>query len=218
MPDPTIIEPLLDRFRAPRPRRTASLVVSFFGDAIALCDGSVWLGTLADFLAPLDIDKNALRVSMHRLARDGWLASRREGRKAYYSLTPTGDNVFREAADRIYGPVTAPETGRIETAILTETTDRSGVRQTHQKEGWGALAPNVLVRPAGEAATNAQAEAIHLISSPDPETLRRMVAAAWPIGDLAGQIDAFINLFQPIDQALFTEAELPPGDCLLLRA
>lgn len=218
MSNSSLIAPAIDHFKAQKPKRTASLVVSFFGDAITLRGGTVWLGTLREFMEPLEVDSNALRVSMHRLTKDGWLASSKDGRNAYYSLTEKGDQVFRGAAERIYGQPGTADTDEIETAIILNTDNRAALRQTYQDQGWGTLAPNILVRPHRDGIASVDNEnAVHLVSRPDAETLRRIVWTVWPLDALEQQIAAFETLFQPIRAALGAGTDLKPGEAMLLR-
>src|ERR1700744_3547269 len=68
------------------PSRTGSIVITFFGDAIAPRGGSVWLGTLLEFFEMLDIDGGVVRTAMSRLAADGWLERSKVGRNSFYRL------------------------------------------------------------------------------------------------------------------------------------
>ena len=62
------------------PPRSKSLLMTIFGDAIVPHGGMVWLGSLIDLLAPLGVNDRLLRTSVFRLAQEGWLGARRDGR------------------------------------------------------------------------------------------------------------------------------------------
>ena len=72
------------------PSRTGSIVITVFGDAIVPRGGSVWLGTLLEFFAALDIDSGVVRTAMSRLAADGWLERNKVGRNSFYRLAEQG--------------------------------------------------------------------------------------------------------------------------------
>ncbi|MGB7203976.1 MAG: PaaX family transcriptional regulator C-terminal domain-containing protein [Anderseniella sp.] len=84
--------------------RVWSLIITFFGDAVALRGGRVGLAALQDAMALLNIEQGAVRTAMSRLAQDGWVARERKGRLSFYSLTPQGRFAFDEATRRIYSP------------------------------------------------------------------------------------------------------------------
>src|SRR5262249_25456852 len=55
MPLAAALSALLDRFRASRPVRAWSLIVTLYGDAIVPRGGSLWLGSLTDIMAPVGL-------------------------------------------------------------------------------------------------------------------------------------------------------------------
>ena len=79
------------------PSRTGSLIITFYGDAILPRGGSVWLGTLLQFLEMLEIDGGVVRTAVSRLAADGWLDRDKVGRKSFYKLAPHGRERFEAA-------------------------------------------------------------------------------------------------------------------------
>jgi phenylacetic acid degradation operon negative regulatory protein len=84
--------------------RVWSLLVTFFGDAVAPRGGRVALSVLQDAMALLNIEAGAVRTAMSRLAGDGWVEREREGRLSFYALSPKGRYAFDEATRRIYAP------------------------------------------------------------------------------------------------------------------
>ena len=83
------------------PSRTGSIVITVFGDAIVPRGGSVWLGTLLEFFATIDIDSGVVRTAMSRLAADGWLERHKVGRNSFYRLVKKGRQTF-DAATQAY--------------------------------------------------------------------------------------------------------------------
>ena len=70
--------------------RTGSLIITFYGDAILPRGGSVWLSTLLQFLALLEIDGGVVRTAVSRLAADGWFDRDKVGRNSFYRLAKGG--------------------------------------------------------------------------------------------------------------------------------
>ncbi len=84
--------------------RVWSLIITFFGDAVALRGGRVGLSVLQDAMDLLKIEPGAVRTAMSRLTKDSWVVREREGRLSFYKLTPQGRYAFDEATRRIYSP------------------------------------------------------------------------------------------------------------------
>src|SRR5437588_11472127 len=76
-PVPAAVRALLRRWRAQRPLRAGSLLVTIFGDAIAPRGAAVTLGSLIRLAAPFGLTEGLVRNSAGRLERDGVLAARR---------------------------------------------------------------------------------------------------------------------------------------------
>jgi len=76
-------------------QRVWSLMISLFGD-LARREGDVIDGpVLSAIMAAMDVRPEAARVALHRLRKDNWIASEKQGRISLHSLTPDG----REPAD-----------------------------------------------------------------------------------------------------------------------
>ncbi|TMG82495.1 MAG: phenylacetic acid degradation operon negative regulatory protein PaaX [Betaproteobacteria bacterium] len=138
---------------AAAPPRAKSLVVTVWGDALAPHGGSVWLSGLIRLLAPFGINERLVRTSVFRLAREGWLAARQDGRRSRYRLTRQGLRRFEHAYRRIYAPPSADDwDGSWQMLVAApagiEKAARSELRRELGWEGFGALAPGLLVRPA----------------------------------------------------------------------
>lgn len=83
--------------------RVWSLIVTIFGD-LAQGPGDAISGPVLSRLTGLmGIKPQAMRVALHRLRRDGWLESAREGRASTHFLTAYGRAQSAAATPRIYG-------------------------------------------------------------------------------------------------------------------
>ena len=82
-----------DVSEAARPR---DLVFTLFGEYLLERSETVWVGTLITLLEPFGLTEGTVRTALSRMVKKGWLEARREGRHAYYSLTPRGRRLLEE--------------------------------------------------------------------------------------------------------------------------
>src|SRR5690242_2748176 len=90
------------------PLRATSVTVTILGDSVAPHGGSVCGKSLIDLLAPFGINDRLVRTSVYRLAADGWVEARRQGRRSEYLLTANGLRRFEAAHQRIYNMSAMP--------------------------------------------------------------------------------------------------------------
>lgn len=82
--------------------RVWSLLISVFGD-LAQKEGAKISGSLLRQLTEkIGIKPEAMRVAIHRLRKEGWIDSERNGRTSVYFLTPWGRAQSAQATPRIY--------------------------------------------------------------------------------------------------------------------
>src|SRR6202035_43934 len=117
-PLPAPVRALLRNFRAQRPLRAGSLLITIFGDSIAPRGGAVTLGSLISLARPFGLTERLVRPSVARLAGDGWLVARRDGRRSEYRITPTGRDRFAAATRRIYGAIPVSWSGQWTLLVL----------------------------------------------------------------------------------------------------
>ncbi len=135
-----------------RPDASArTLLVTIFGDSVRPHGGEIWTGSLVGLVEPLGISDRLVRTSLNRLASEGLLATRRVGRRSFYSVTPGADREFASVEDRIYRRVRESWDGRW--TIVAETGGlpapvRAELRQRLEWLGFAALTPGVQVCPA----------------------------------------------------------------------
>ncbi len=82
--------------------RPQSLIFTLFGDYIRHRSNRVWIGTLVKLLALFDVSEPALRSTVSRMARRGWLKNERANNISYYLLTPQSQRIIAEGAERIF--------------------------------------------------------------------------------------------------------------------
>jgi phenylacetic acid degradation operon negative regulatory protein len=210
-PDPVAV--LLRQFRRQRPIRGGSLLITIFGDSIVPRGGAVTLGSLISLAQPFGLTERLIRTSVARLAGDGWLVARRDGRRSEYRITPTGRDRFVEATRRIYGAI--PDSWDSQWTLLVlppaNGTRRQDVRNELRWLGFGQISvgvfahPNWSVEEAREGLKGVEGATEGLLlksSSEGSETDRRLVAAGWDLGELTRRYRKFLETFTPVADTL----------------
>ena len=219
---------LLRRFRQQRPLRGGSLIITIFGDAIAPRGGAVTLGSLIQLARSFGLTERLVRTSVARLAAEGWLVARRDGRLSEYHLTAGGQRRFAEATQRIYGENPQSWSGRWCLLILPPGTsrERDRIREELRWLGFGQIAPGVLAHASlGTAqalervrALDGSCNALVLdASTGDIEADRRLVATGWNLDELARRYRRFVNTFRPIESAIGARTVLDPQTAFVVR-
>ena len=210
---PDAVSALIRKFHRQRPIRGGSLLITIFGDAIAPRGGVITLGSLISLAQPFGLAERLVRTSVGRLASDGWLEARRDGRRSEYRLTPTGQNRFAEATRRIYGAI--PDSWEGQWTLLILPPAGGGRRQDLRDElrwlGFGQISPGVFAHPnwnieqAREGLSGLQGVGETLLlksASEGIETDRRLVASGWDLGELTRRYRRFVDTFTPVADAM----------------
>ena len=221
------------RFLAEEPPRSKSIVVTIFGDSIAPRGGAAWLGSLIDVLAPFGINDRLVRTSVFRLAEEGWLESRREGRRSLYRLTSSGLRHFEHAYRRIYNLPSRQWDGRWTLALLPRApngaAERAELRRELEWEGFGLIAPGVFGHPAADLSALADIlqglelqDKVFVISATNPDgfagrPIRDLIGQCWNLGDLVAGYHRFLARFAPMLELFRTSTPPAPEQAFLVR-
>ncbi len=131
--------------------RTQDLIFTLYGDYIAPRGGEAWIGNIITLMAGLDTSAQAVRSTLSRMTRKGWLNSRREGRHSFYTITPKTEALLIEGTRRIYEPRQDPwdERWYLLTYSIPENQRhlRHRLRQRLTWLGFGRLGPAIWVAP-----------------------------------------------------------------------
>lgn len=92
----------IDLLLACGPLKTWSVVVTILGDLYHSNTERISGKTLTGLTGRMGLSPQALRVAIHRLKKDGWLDSEKQGRESVYFLTPTGRAETALVRDLIY--------------------------------------------------------------------------------------------------------------------
>ncbi len=214
----------LDQFLQQRMREgnisSTTLVFTFFCDVVTEHGGEIWLGSIIHALAPLGINERLTRTAVFRLVQDGWLESRKQGRRSYYRLTQTGQNYYQRAAKRIYTS-TRPDWDGVWTLLFVSLVPEEKRDALHRGLSWlgyGRMAVGVYALPCDDrppldelladlelqdSIVNMQAQA------ENAETLQKLVMARWKLRKLRQRYQEFTSHYQDARKAL--QSNKPPG-------
>lgn len=103
-------EDLVAIFIADKTPQVWSLLVTVFGD-LAQDDGVELSGALvSDLTRRMRVKPEASRVALHRLRKDNWINSRKQGRASLHRLSEQGWAETRAASPRIYAETSQDKT------------------------------------------------------------------------------------------------------------
>jgi phenylacetic acid degradation operon negative regulatory protein len=191
-----------------------SLIVTFFGDCVAPRGGTVSLRTLQDACAQMGIDAGAVRTSLSRLAAEGWVESRRDGRTAHYSLRRQGLASFDAATKRIYaaGP---PAWDGSWTVLLPAQPASQEDRERLASAGF-AQSGELWLRPqTGDCApVPPDLAALAIAGSGQGDAV--LAASLWPVAEAAGAFRDLMALVAPVGEAL-DRMDPSPAQAVALR-
>lgn len=190
------------------PSRTGSVIITVYGDAIAPRGGELALASLLELMSALGANGGVVRTAISRLARDGWLEGRRNGRRSFYRLSHRGELESSEARPRIYGPLDRPWNGQLRLAFAEAGVERTMLEQA----GYALLAPGVLAAP--DTALTPPPGIPALLCAGTPQAMHTLVARAWPIARVGAEYQDFVDLFANLDRVA---TKLPPLEALAAR-
>ncbi len=222
----------ITRFLAERPVRANSLIITVYGDMIAVHGGAVWLGSFIRLVAPLGMNQRMVRTSVFRLVKEQWLIAEQLGRRSYYSLTALGRRRFEHAYRRIYDGPQSDWNGQWQ-MVLTGSSLPPPAREALRKEllweGFGSIAPGVLAHPSANVASlmdilddsGSRDQVVVLqaqaLGNSNGKALQDLVHQCWGLASLAADYKHFIARFRPALAAMRSSRRLDPEQCFVLR-
>jgi phenylacetic acid degradation operon negative regulatory protein len=141
---------LIRSFRQKPDASARTVLVTVFGDGIEPHGGEVWAGSLLRLVEPLGMNERLVRTSLNRLVGEGFLVTRRHGKRSFYSVTPLARREVRGAERRIYHPRGDPWDGCWTVVVNTNDVTppaRAAVRQHLGRLGFSPLGPSVHISP-----------------------------------------------------------------------
>ena len=210
------------------------MVFTLYGDYIRHRGGEAWTGSLIELLGLFGLSSQAVRSTLSRVSRKGWLKSRKTGRNSFYSLTPQSVELLEEGAVRIFQPRHDPWDGQWHLLTYSIPESKRHLRRRLRKRliwlGFGALNHAAWISPRDLRAEVEQVVEglqvtpyVELFSgghwgfSSDEE----IVARGWDLKGLNDYYATFIDRYQPLYRErqawLVASDSLDPQQCFKQR-
>lgn len=214
--------------------RSHDLVFTLYGDYLRHRGGEAWTGSLLELLGLLGLSEQAVRSTLSRMSRKGWLKGRRVGNKSYYSLTPKSIDLLEEGAQRIFQPRSDVWDGRWHLLVYSIPEKERPLRHRLRKRltwlGFGSLSNATWISPRDrckevEGVVNSLGiqghveifTAEHLGFASDQELVER----CWNLEELNRYYSAFIAKYEPdfLDyrRKVAEGDSLEPSECFVRR-
>ena len=204
MPSDAVPLSLFDTLPTPR---VWSMLVSIFGDLARNPEDQVDGRVLTNLTDGMGLKPEAVRVALHRLRNDEWIASVKSGRTARHALTPHGRRETLAASALIYAKPGEMPTDWI--AAITETNDPNQ-KDAMLKSGFTQLAPRIFVAGAD---ARVPASVIVLDGKNAPAWMRDAIVDP----DMTAQYEDLLTHLHRIRTDLAEQPITSPKDIALLR-
>lgn len=203
--------------------KARSLIITFMGDVVSVQPQPVWLGSIIAALDGFGLSGQLVRTTCNRLTKEGWLLTRRQGRRSYCHFSAFGARQYRRAAARIYAPA-KPAWDGCWTIVLASGLPRRQRERLAEQLGWlgfGRLRGDVLIRAgySDEHRTlleelNLDAPVFRAEGAALGDSLPRLCRETWAVDDLSDAYRRFMECFAPLVDAV---SEPSPQTALQLR-
>jgi phenylacetic acid degradation operon negative regulatory protein len=214
--------PTVSRRREVGGASARSLLMTLLGEFVLPRGCTVWTQSLVSALALFGVEDKSARQALARTAAEGWLASERVGRQVRWVLTPPGQRILSEGAQRIYsfGRDEVEWDGRWLLLLVSVPEAQRDLRhQVRTKLSWagfGSPAAGVWVSPH----TSRQAEGQRILADAGVDgsamsfvasygqvsSQDMLVARSWDLGALEQRYEEFIEEFTGLEPATGEDA------------
>jgi phenylacetic acid degradation operon negative regulatory protein len=197
--------------------KARSLLFNLWGDYIQHKGGEISTAALTVFSAKFGIQEANLRQALSRMSREGWLISRRDRGRSYYSLTPRGQRRMVEACRRVYSSEELSWDGNWRVLSYSIPESMRALRDELRREltwtGFGPLAPGTWIspNPLEEALVDLIARyqvepyvTTFLARHTGPGTPQDLVNRCWELDEIQSSYLRFLTEWRPHMEAAQT--------------
>jgi len=212
---------------------TRSMIFTLYGDYIRHYGNEIWIGSLIRLLEEFGHNEQSVRAAISRMNRQGWVQSRREGNKSFYSLTTRGKKRIDEAAVRIFKLKAQSWDGKWRILIYTIPEEKRKIRDELRQElvwsGFGTISNSCWISP-----NDLEKEVYDLIDKYDvrnhvdffvsehigPENDHTLIEKCWNLDEINERYESFIRDYSQryvISKNRIEKGEMTAGECFVER-
>jgi phenylacetic acid degradation operon negative regulatory protein len=186
------------------------MVFTLYGDYIRHRGGEAWTGSLIELMGLFGLSEQAVRSTLSRMSRKGWLTRSRSGRHSFYTQTPKLLALLEEGAQRIFNPRHDPWDGQWYLLTYSIPESKRSLRRRLRQQllwlGFGALHQATWISPRD---LRREVERVVYSLNIDPyvefftakhrgfSTDREIVAQCWNLKQLNDYYAGFIARYRP---------------------
>jgi phenylacetic acid degradation operon negative regulatory protein len=216
------------------PVRTQFVFFTLLGDYILPNGGKIWMSHMLQLMELLDVSERAVRSTLSRMTRKGWISPKRIGRQSQYTITPRGRALLEAGYTRIFEPTFSNWDHTWHLIVYSLPEKKRKLRHELRKQllwlGFGRLAPGTWISPHDRKAEltslfkelKLEVYAEHFSGQHfGPSSSEEMLQRCWDLEELKEQYSDFVSRYAPeherhINQ--FNEDQCPdPSDCFVQR-
>lgn len=214
------------------PVRTQFMMFTLIGDYVVDRGGKIWTGSLLQLMELLDVSERAVRSTLSRMTRKGWLVSKLHGRRSQYTITRRGLALLAGGYRRIFEPLFTDWDGQWRLVVYSLPEKKRKTRHSLRKQlvwlGFGRLASGAWVSPHDRRVelesifTELKVENyVDLFDGQyaGPGPAEELVRRCWDMEVLASQYGEFLKKYGPQydrDRRCFEQGEpLAPQQCFV---
>ena len=193
---------------------TRGYLLTVLGEFVLPVGGRVWTAALLDSLGALGVEERTARQAVWRSAERGLLESERIGRRTRWALTDAARRLLTEGTRRIYSLHREPRPWDGRWLLLYVSVPESQRDLRHRMRtrlgwaGFASLGSGTWVSPWIDREIEARevlndlglaTAARSFIAKPGGiGDVNEMVSSTWPLGEIVGGYDAFLERFGPL--------------------
>lgn len=190
------------------------MLLTVLGEFVLPGECAVWTGTLVDALGLLGFADGNARQAIARMGEDGLITAVKHGRRTRWHLSPEGERLLDNGAQRIYGLGRRRAEWNHRWLVVvcsipeTQREKRRRLQTQLQFAGFGFLAPSIAVSPHVSAESTAS-DVLRRLELTDTAMVFRaetgeltadgdLVRRSWDLDELARTYEEFTATFAPV--------------------
>lgn len=185
------------------------MIFALFGDFLLEKAEEIWTSDLLYLMGLLDVSERAVRLTLSRMTKKGWLVTGKDGRRSHSSLSERGRGLLIRGRNRIFEPTTTNWDGQWHMLIYSLPEKLRPIRNSLRTQlswlGLGSLSPGIWISPHNRVREIEETvnqlkitSRVNLFTGAylGPSTPRDLVEQCWDFPNLEAQYRKFVDRYQ----------------------